>query len=129
MTITNFSPFADTYVLSPLNPTCFKNLENPSCIYLLLTNFKPSFLKTNVLKIGISDHNKMISTIMKVHFTRKNTKNISDISSELSCQLDSTFCPHKENEDFGDLYEFIRFHRNLLFLNLLNIQTPLKEKI
>ena len=74
MTVTNFSPFADIYVPSPLNPTCSKNLENLSCIYLLLTNFKPSFLKTNFLKIGISDHNKMISTIMKVHFTKKNTK-------------------------------------------------------
>ena len=67
------SQFLNTFVLSPLNidPTCFKNSKNPSRIDLLLTNFEPSFMKTNVFKTGFSDHHKMISTIMKLHFTRE----------------------------------------------------------
>ena len=46
MTTSNriLSQFLDAFALSPLNndPTCFKNSKNPSCIDLLLTNFKPS---------------------------------------------------------------------------------------
>ena len=94
----NLSQFLDTFALSPLNtdPTCFKNSKNPSCIDLLLTNFKPSFMKTNIFETGISDHHK-ISTIMKLHFTRESPKtkyyrdyrtfDIDYFSSELSRQL------------------------------------------
>ena len=62
--------------VSPLHidPTFFKNSKNPSCIDLLLTNFKPSFMKTNVFETVISDHHKTISTIMKLHFTRESPK-------------------------------------------------------
>ena len=105
MTTSNpiLSQFLDMFALSPLNndPTCFKNSKNPSCIDLLLTNFKPSFMKTNNFETGISDHHKMISTIMKLHFTRGSPKtkyyrdyrkvDIDYFSSELSRQLDSVF--------------------------------------
>ena len=133
------SQFLDTFALSPLNmdPTCLKNSKNLSCIDLLLTNFKPSFIKTNVLETGTSDHHKMISTDMKLHFTRKSPKtkyyrdyhkfDIDHCSSELSHQLDSTFCSFKENKDCEELNEFSRFY--IVFLNLLNIQAPLKKKI
>ena len=82
--------------LSPLNidPTCFMNSKNPSCMDLLLTNFKPSFMKANVFETGIPHHHKMISTIMKLHFTRESPKtkhyrdyckfDINYFSSELS---------------------------------------------
>ena len=70
------SQFLDTFVLSPVNvnSTCFKNSKNPSCIDLLPTNFKPSVMKTNFFETGISDHHKMISNIMKHHFTRESPK-------------------------------------------------------
>ena len=75
MTTSNpiLSQFLDTFGLSPLNidPTCFSNSKNSSCIDLLLINFKPNFMKTNVFETGMSDHHKMISTIMKLHFTRE----------------------------------------------------------
>ena len=78
MTTSNpiLSQFLDTFTLSPLNvnATCFKNSKNPSCIDLLLTIFKPSFMKTNVFETGISDHRKMISTITKLHFIRGSPK-------------------------------------------------------
>ena len=63
-------------------------------------------MKTNVFETGISDHHKMISTIMKLHFTRESPKtkyhrdyrkfDIDYFSSELSRQLDSVFCSIKE---------------------------------
>ena len=70
------SQFLDTLALSSLNmdPTCFKNSKIPNCIDLFLTNFKPSFMKTNIFETGISDHHKMISTIMKLHLTRESPK-------------------------------------------------------
>ena len=52
VTTTNpiLSQFLDIFALSPLNidPTCFKNSKNPSCIDLLFTNFKPNFMKTKL---------------------------------------------------------------------------------
>ena len=98
MTTSNpiLSQFLDTFALSPLNidPNCFKNSKNPSCIDLLLTNFKHSVMKTNVFETGISDHHKTIFTIMKLHFTRESPKtkyyrdyrkfDIDYFSSELS---------------------------------------------
>ena len=128
----------DTFAFSPLNinPTCFKNSKNSSCIDLLLRNVI-CFMKTNVFETGISDHHKIITTIMKLHFTRESSKikyyrdnrkfDIDYFSSGLSRQLDSTFCSFKKNEDCKELNEFSRFHR--IFLNLLNIQAPLKNKI
>ena len=124
MTTSNpiLSQLLDTFALSPLNicPTCFNNSENPSCIGLLLINFKPSFMKTNVFETGISDHHKMISTIMKLHFTRESPKtkyhrdyrkfDIDYFSSEVSRQLDSTFSSFKENKDCEEFNEFSRFH-------------------
>ena len=75
MAISNpiLSKFLDTFAISTLNIdlTRFKNSKNPSYIDLLLTNFKSSFMKTNVFETGIADHHKMISTIMKLHFTKE----------------------------------------------------------
>ena len=91
-------------------------------------------MKTNAFENGISEHHKIISNIMKHHFRRASPKTsyyrdyrkfgIDYVWSELSRQLDSTFCSVKENEDCEELFEFSRFHRVLL--NLLNIHAPLK---
>ena len=77
------------------------------------TNLRLSFMKTNFFETGISDHHKMISTIMKLHFAREipKTKHYRDyrkfdidyFSTELSRQLDSTFSSFKEREDCEEL--------------------------
>ena len=92
-----------------IDRTCFRNSKSLSCIDLLLTNFKPSFMKTNDFETGISDNHKMISIIMKLHVARESPKtkyyrdyrkfDIDYLRSELSRQLDSTFSSFKENED------------------------------
>ena len=74
---------------------------------------------------------------MKLHLTRESPKtkyyrdyrkfDIDYFSSELFGQLNSVFCSIKENVDYGELKDFNRFHR--VFLNLLNIQAPLKKKL
>ena len=90
-------------------------------------------MKTNIFETGISDHHKMISTIMKLHFTRESPKtkyyrdyrkfDIDYFSSELSRQLDSVFCSIKENVDCEEFNEFSRFHEVLL--NLLKVDFTL----
>ena len=59
----------ETYKLRNLvkNPTYFKNLENPSCIDLLLTSKALSFQTTTLIETGRSDFHKMIVAVMKMH--------------------------------------------------------------
>ena len=87
MTTSNpiLSQFLDTFALSSLNidSTCSKISKNPSCIHLLLANFKTSFIKINVFEIDISDHHEMISSIMKLHFKRENLTDITEITINL----------------------------------------------
>ena len=49
--------FCNTYNLRCLvkEATCFKNVHNPSCIDLILTNRPLSFQNTNVIETGLSD--------------------------------------------------------------------------
>ena len=51
------SSFCDAFDLVNLirEPTCYKNLEKPSCIDLILRNKRHSFQNSGVIKIGLSD--------------------------------------------------------------------------
>ena len=40
-------------------PTCFKNLSNPSCIDLMLTNHPRSFQNSLSIDPGVSDFHRM----------------------------------------------------------------------
>ena len=54
--------FSELYCLKNLikDPTCYKNPQNPSCIYLILTNRPNSFQHTMVIETGLSDFHKDI---------------------------------------------------------------------
>ena len=62
--------FCDLYKLKNLvrEPTCFKNLDNPSCIDLFLTNCSRSFQDTQVIETGPSDFYKINLTVLKMFF-------------------------------------------------------------
>ena len=49
--------------------TCFKG-DGGSCIDLLITSSKFSFMKTNSFETGLSDHHHMIYTILKTKFEK-----------------------------------------------------------
>ena len=51
-------------------PTCFKSLENPSCIDLFLTNSPLSFQNTGTITTGLSDFHKMVVTVMKTSYPK-----------------------------------------------------------
>ena len=52
-------------------PTCYKNPDNPSSIDVMLTNCGNSFQKTKTVETGLSDHNKMIITVIKTYSKKK----------------------------------------------------------
>ena len=71
--------FCGNYTLKNLikEPTCFKNIENPSSIDVILTNKHRSFMHTKVLETAISDHHKFTVTVMKTKFTKLNPKTVT----------------------------------------------------
>ena len=69
--------FNETFNQKNLNEsTCFKS-QNLSMIDLIFTNHRRSFMKTAVLETGISDHHKMIFSILKHTFAKRPPKTIS----------------------------------------------------
>ena len=65
--------FCNTYNFKCLvkEATCFKNVHNPSCIDLILTNRPLSFQNTNVIETGLSDFHKLTLTVMKSTFQKQ----------------------------------------------------------
>ena len=54
--------------------TCFKNINNPSCIDLFITNSCNSFQSTTTISTGLSDFHKMIVTVLKTTFPKAEPK-------------------------------------------------------
>ena len=51
-------------------PTCFKSIDNPSCIDLFITNSYLSFQNTTTVATGLSDFHKMTVTVLKTTFPK-----------------------------------------------------------
>ena len=66
------SSFCDTFDLTSLikEPTCYKNLNNSSCIDLILTNKPSSFQNSYVAEIGLPDFHRMTLTVTKMTFQK-----------------------------------------------------------
>ena len=58
-------------------PTCFKNLDKPSCIDLILTNCSRSFQNSCVIETGLSDFHKLVVTVLKTTYKKSKPKIIS----------------------------------------------------
>ena len=52
---------------------CFKNLEKPSCIGVIITNRPTCFQNSVTLEAGLSDFHKMTLTVMKVFYQKRPT--------------------------------------------------------
>ena len=57
--------------------TCFKNMQNTSCIDLLLTNNVYAFQQTTTLCTGLSDCHKLVLTVLKITVPRTQPKEIT----------------------------------------------------
>ena len=73
------STFLDLYHLKNLvkDKTCFKSLNRPTCFDLILTNCHRSFKHTVATSAGMSDHHKMIVTVLKTSFKKSKPRIIT----------------------------------------------------
>ena len=105
--------------------TCFKSLNNPSCIDLFISNNPLCFQNTFTFSTGPSDIHKMVVTSMKLSFKKLPPKetvyrdyknfNIESFNMQLSAKLS----------------DIVSINYNLFeteFLNVLNKAAPLKKK-
>ena len=57
---------------------CFKNIGNPSCIDVLLTNNVYAFQQTKItICTGLSDCHKLVLTVLKTTVPRREPKEIT----------------------------------------------------
>ena len=105
-------------------PTCFKNINNPSCIDLFITNCPKSFQTTAVFNNDLSDFHKMPVTVLKTHFSKQ-------IPKQITYRCYKNFDPNifknevkKVLANKSDTYESFEE----LFLKVLDSQAPLKKK-
>ena len=106
--------------------TCFKNIQNPSCIDLLLTNKVYAFQQTIVICTGLCNCQKLLLIVLKTAVPRSQPKEITyrdykqSDSSKLKTELKNVLT--KENID-----SCTKFDEQ--FLKVLNIHAPLKRKL
>ena len=62
-------------------PTCFKSI-NPTCIDNFLTNKKTRFMKTVTFETGVSDHHKLIGTMLRSTFAKGKPKKYFTVAIE-----------------------------------------------
>ena len=55
-------------------PNCYKNVSNPSCVGLVITNNSSSLQNTNTVSAGLLDFHKMVSIVLKQTFQRSSPK-------------------------------------------------------
>ena len=121
--------FCDTYDLKSLInvPTCFKSLSNPSSIDLILTNNPRSFMNTQVIETGLSDHHLMTVTVTKTHVPKSHPSyvtyrdykrfNNKSFRIDLSNKLNSINV-YMTYEEFEEIY-----------IDVLDKHAPCKQKI
>ena len=106
--------------------TCFKSIDNPSCIDLFLTNSYQNFQNTTTVATGLSDFHKMAVTVMKTTFPKAKPKVIQyrdyknfvleNVRMELRIRL--------QNEVIDNYAKFEE-----IFLEILDKHAPLKKKV
>ena len=106
--------------------TCFKSLENPSCIDLFLTNCPLSFQNTTTVATGLSDFHKMVVTVMKTTFPKaepqilyyRDYKNFDLYKFRADLREQLSRIPEK------DYFQF-----EITFLKVLEQHAPMKQRV
>ena len=107
--------------------TCFKSVENPTCVDLILTNRSESFQNSMVVETGLSDFHKVTVTVLITSFRKKPPKVIqyrnykkcshANFRNELGYLLNSVNICDISNDDFVTT-----------FMDILNKHAPIKKK-
>ena len=106
--------------------TCFKNIENPSCIDLFITNSVNSFQHTKVIASGLSDCHKMVLTVLKTTIQKSQLREI--MYRDYSKFNEEIFRENlKESFISKDTHEYDVFEG--IFLSVLNAHASIKKKV
>ena len=106
-------------------PTCFQS-NTPTCIDLILTNKKDLFKLSNTFETGISDHHKLVSTILKSG-SFKGTPKIKIYRSYKNFELENFDRILKDKLEKLINHSYAEFEK--VFLKELNKHAPLKKKV
>ena len=123
--------FCDLYGMKSLIrvPTCYKNQTYPTCIDLKLTNSNRSFQNSCTIQTGLSDFHKMITTVLKICFQKREAKviNYRDYrnfsNEEFRQQVLKDILKTTQNGDIVS-YEFFLS----IFQQALDSRAPKKQK-
>ena len=106
--------------------TCFKSIENPSCVDLFITNSVSSFQNTNVISCGLSDCHKMVVTVLKTTIQKSKPREI--IYRDYAKFNEKTFGDKlKESLMSEKTLSFVEFEE--IFLSVVNNHPPVKKKV
>ena len=106
--------------------TSFKNMQNPRCIDLLLTNNVYAFQQTTAICTGLSDCHKLVLMVIKTTVLRSQPK-------ECTCRDYKQFDPSKFEKELKNVLtkenidSCTKFDEQ--YLKVLNIHAPLKRKL
>ena len=120
--------FCEMYKLKNLitDPTCYKSQTNPSLIDVILTNRKRRFQYSQTIETGLSDHHKMIITVLKSEFKKK-----EPIQVNCRCykHFDEILFRHDLSYALSNLTNtagYEDFHK--LYIDISNLHAPIKKK-
>ena len=121
--------FYNQYKLKSLNkdPTCYKNIDNPCCIDLLLTNSAKSFERTCTIETGLSDFYKLVVTVLNEKHERmppkvRQYRNYKKFDYKV---FNNNLCKQTKNLNFSEL-DFATIRK--IFTEILDKFAHLKKK-
>ena len=124
----HLADFMDIFNLSNLSnkPTCFKSVNNPTCIDVFLTTKKNSFMNCSTFETGISDFHKLTSIMFRSHYIKASpkTKLYRDYKNFDEQKFNKNLKEKLENSKNLDYAIF-----QISFLRILNEFAPVKKKI
>ena len=114
----NLKNFMCSFDLESLinSPTCYKS-TNPSCIDLILTK-KNHFMKPAAFETGLSNHHKLITTVLRKTISKGNYKRFDKKKFETELKFKLTSQTNLSYSTF-----------QTVFLEILNKIAPVKAKV
>lgn len=121
-----FKNFLELYNLKSLvkDKTCFKSLQNPSCVDLFLTNCNRSFQYTKAISTGCSDCHKMVVTVLKTTYKKAKPKEIVYRSLK---NFDKDIFREQLRRKLEKCDNYSLFEK--YFLETYNEHAPIKKKV
>ena len=118
--------FLDNHNASNLvkDKTCFKSLDNPSCIDLIITNKPGCFQKTITTSLGLSDCHMFVTTILKASFKKARPKEV--YYRDFKHFNNNIYFKNELNSKLGNQIKGYNIFENI-FLEVLDEHAPVKK--